>query len=100
MALLESPGASRRLFGAHMRRSGPLLVLMVANLRRGAGQAARAWKIAAWTEFMCLCQGFQLPIRNDRQRYICGNVARTRSQERRVGKECVSTCLSRWTQNH
>src|SRR3546814_12555682 len=26
--------------------------------------------------------------------------ARVRSEERRVGKECVSTCRSRWSQNH
>src|SRR3546814_10161516 len=25
---------------------------------------------------------------------------RRRSEERRVGKECVSTCRSRWSQNH
>src|SRR3546814_9714181 len=25
---------------------------------------------------------------------------RTRSEERRVGKECVSTCRSRWSPNH
>src|SRR3546814_9697820 len=25
---------------------------------------------------------------------------RNRSEERRVGKECVSTCRSRWSQNH
>src|SRR3546814_17591824 len=24
----------------------------------------------------------------------------TRSEERRVGKECVSTCISRWSQDH
>src|SRR3546814_12331000 len=26
--------------------------------------------------------------------------AATRSEERRVGKECVSTCRSRWSQDH
>src|SRR3546814_15776088 len=28
------------------------------------------------------------------------NVLRTRSEERRVGKECVSTCRSRWSPYH
>src|SRR3546814_13536316 len=28
------------------------------------------------------------------------NPARTRSEERRVGKECVSTCRSRWSPYH
>src|SRR3546814_11889664 len=31
----------------------------------------------------------------------CGcRTARTRSEERRVGKECVSTCRSRWSPYH
>src|SRR3546814_10101349 len=29
-----------------------------------------------------------------------GEVARGRSEERRVGKECVSTCRSRWSPYH
>src|SRR3546814_11279504 len=29
-----------------------------------------------------------------------GVVHHERSEERRVGKECVSTCRSRWTPNH
>src|SRR3546814_19310094 len=28
------------------------------------------------------------------------NAARDRSEERRVGKECVSTCRSRWSPDH
>src|SRR3546814_15011523 len=28
------------------------------------------------------------------------NQRRSRSEERRVGKECVSTCRSRWSRNH
>src|SRR3546814_17324503 len=29
-----------------------------------------------------------------------GNVVKVRSEERRVGKECVSTCRSRWSPYH
>src|SRR3546814_19069522 len=29
-----------------------------------------------------------------------GQVAKNRSEERRVGKECVSTCRSRWSPEH
>src|SRR3546814_5026575 len=29
-----------------------------------------------------------------------GNLASSRSEERRVGKECVSTCRSRWSPYH
>src|SRR3546814_21185153 len=31
---------------------------------------------------------------------ICDIVEPSRSEERRVGKECVSTCRSRWSQYH
>src|SRR3546814_14508965 len=31
---------------------------------------------------------------------FAGNVALSRSEERRVGKECVSTCRSRWSPYH
>src|SRR3546814_11055917 len=34
-------------------------------------------------------------------RYVWGGVGATRrSEERRVGKECVSTCRSRWSRSH
>src|SRR3546814_14437050 len=46
--------------------------------------------------------------RADRAHDLADNVARVhsqqligvRSEERRVGKECVSTCRSRWSPNH
>src|SRR3546814_12357676 len=34
------------------------------------------------------------------QRFVGCQLVRTRSEERRVGKECVSTCRSRWSQYH
>src|SRR3546814_2774207 len=34
------------------------------------------------------------------QRLALGQEARLRSEERRVGKECVSTCRSRWSPYH
>src|SRR3546814_13462023 len=33
-------------------------------------------------------------------RWKAGDVGRIRSEERRVGKECVSTCRSRWVAAH
>src|SRR3546814_15250258 len=30
----------------------------------------------------------------------CGYCSQSRSEERRVGKECVSTCRSRWAPKH
>ena len=32
--------------------------------------------------------------------FLVGYVAHKRSEERRVGKECVSTCRSRWSPYH
>src|SRR3546814_11358723 len=32
--------------------------------------------------------------------HVDGDSARGRSEERRVGKECVSTCRSRWSTHH
>src|SRR3546814_15887399 len=34
------------------------------------------------------------------RREVEGGAARDRSEERRVGKECVSTCRSRWSPDH
>ena len=31
---------------------------------------------------------------------VTSNEIKTRSEERRVGKECVSTCRSRWSPYH
>src|SRR3546814_16645281 len=38
--------------------------------------------------------GLVIPERRGRERW------NHRSEERRAGKECVSTCKSRWSQNH
>src|SRR3546814_15118114 len=32
--------------------------------------------------------------------FVCPNAAGSRSEERRVGKECVNTCRSRWSPEH
>src|SRR3546814_5214876 len=36
----------------------------------------------------------------DQQWRGCNHLLRPRSEERRVGKECVSTCRSRWSPYH
>src|SRR3546814_21197984 len=46
--------------------------------------------------FCCLCL---LPLALS-QRVALGNCREARSEERRVGKECVSTCRSRWSPYH
>src|SRR3546814_5202690 len=39
-------------------------------------------------------------IRQADRKDLAGHEAALRSEERRVGKECVSTCRSRWSPNH
>src|SRR3546814_10151707 len=39
-------------------------------------------------------------IREHAMGAICNGLALSRSEERRVGKECVSTCRSRWAPYH
>src|SRR3546814_5144936 len=39
-------------------------------------------------------------IRSAGRRAPCSTCCSTRSEERRVGKECVSTCRSRWSPYH
>src|SRR3546814_19312175 len=41
-----------------------------------------------------------LPPSNDGYRHLPGCKQTARSEERRVGKECVSTCRSRWSPYH
>src|SRR3546814_5396876 len=43
---------------------------------------------------------FSLTIMGDYGKYRAAGTAGKRSEERRVGKECVSTCRSRWSPYH
>src|SRR3546814_2762017 len=47
-------------------------------------------------ETLCLIGGAE----GDRTPDLCNAIAALRSEERRVGKECVSTCRSRWSPYH
>src|SRR3546814_11438847 len=40
---------------------------------------------------------FVRPLREQKAAFRGGNTQGNRSEERRVGKECVSTCRSRWS---
>src|SRR3546814_13905448 len=42
----------------------------------------------------------RLPVDARQQQGFVAGPARLRSEERRVGKECVSTCRSRWSPYH
>src|SRR3546814_6740484 len=45
-------------------------------------------------------QSLLLRHRSRRNRHLLALINESRSEERRVGKECVSTCRSRWSPYH
>src|SRR3546814_16699295 len=74
---------------------GPLLVFFIANSLRGVFTATAAFMIAtiAAMIFSKIRVGRVSPML-----WLSGVMVR--SEERRVGKECVSTCRSRWSPYH
>src|SRR3546814_11573930 len=69
---------------AALEQSGKKLTMAVvgANPRIGAGVPSKVFEVVDWVNIMA----YDKP----------GG----RSEERRVGKECVSTCRSRWSPYH
>src|SRR3546814_11301800 len=68
-----------------------------------------AWPAASFTlpRFMSDFTQVTVPVHSQSllaiTPYVVGgydNIGRRRSEERRVGKECVSTCSSRWSPYH
>src|SRR3546814_12431870 len=87
------------------RRDNPMKPQFVAwelgkRLRDNAIFASDSGTIATW-------YARQMPVRQEQMCTLSGNLATmangfpyavaARSEERRVGKECVSTCRSRWS---
>src|SRR3546814_4734090 len=73
-------------------------------------KTAYEMRISDWSSDVCSSDldqsiGAQAPVAQDLQERFPGScwlsaAARRRSEERRVGKECVSTCRSRWSPYH
>src|SRR3546814_6496408 len=55
-----------------------------------------------WPRFVAICSNVGSPSCSAMTTACCSSVknASARSEERRVGKECVSTCRSRWSPYH
>src|SRR3546814_15104065 len=75
----------------------------VAVIRVGSPTAIREPDAGATTADLCRAgrpgghaAAMGAPARTRRNRVLVGS----RSEERRVGKECVSTCRSRWSPYH
>src|SRR3546814_1071799 len=83
------------------------IVASIANLREVTGAARLAWKTLAWFAITALIAvgigivlGLVLQPGNHTSVSSDAAAAPGRSEERRVGKECVRTCRSRWGPVH
>src|SRR3546814_11251238 len=79
----------------------------VSSLKLAKTRMAKSVLDAGWgmlkTQLSYKCQqaGTVFEIVNERNTTkTCSNCGALRSEERRVGKECVSTCRSRWWPYH
>src|SRR3546814_14682320 len=85
-----------RLVGDHLGRGGEKLALGKRMLFLDYGDGVADSKLTGpFIERRLGCKGTARNMRS-----IASIVAKLRSEERRVGKECVSTCRSRWWRNH
>src|SRR3546814_3315857 len=67
-------------------------------------KTAYEMRISDWSSDVCSSDLDPRPADRAQSRWFLGRIARCgrrgRSEERRVGKECVSTCRSRWSPYH
>src|SRR3546814_19945644 len=73
--------------------SDPQKIIMIGQLRVPCAYQGGKQRVAA--QIVDLLLGAN-PGPNTRFYDLCCGSAAVRSEERRVGKECVSTCRSRW----
>src|SRR3546814_16667265 len=79
-------GAARIARSRDPRRADhPAHAVLRPPRRRRHGDAAMSGAIDSWLLSILVCPAARTPLRSD---------------ERRVGKECVSTCRSRWSPYH
>src|SRR3546814_5137704 len=86
-----------------------LMVILVKSVFFFKQKTAYEMRISDWSSDVCssdLLQLRELMLDSDVQAFTKGqavferNEPGSRSEERRVGKECVSTCRSRWSPYH
>src|SRR3546814_16330688 len=72
-----------------------LLVVLVIGI--GAGRSKRRWSLLLLGLVVAAGVGVVTTAVTGGPGERADEIARLRSEERRVGKECVSTCRSRWS---
>src|SRR3546814_16893363 len=77
---------------------GPSTITVVDG--RISGIADGHTPVPAGAELVDLSSKTVLPGLIDTHVHLTGEPGGDRSEERRVGQECVSTCRSRWSPNH
>src|SRR3546814_14882768 len=65
-----------------------------------ATASTSAWATRNSSRICFACSQAALLASSDQPWVSASSCARPRSEERRVGKECVSTCRSRWSPSH
>src|SRR3546814_14253343 len=95
----------RRIAFRHTTGSGPLIVFLPGYMSDMEGSKATAIFARAEAEGRaCLLLDYsgcgQSLRKNKGGEFADGTLSRWRSEERRVGKECVSTCRSRGSRDH
>src|SRR3546814_13625652 len=102
-------GIGRALTGTRSRHNHDITILMVAyqpiRQRVGARPVGVVEKYGAVRPRLARARHRGMTIRQRKRRRIRRAVdpecfIAARSEERRVGKECVSTCRSRWSPEH
>src|SRR3546814_9155071 len=73
--------------------------LLVAFIREETGDLYEI-EVAAYPEFHPEARSPSKDLQYFKSKVDAGADAAIRSEERRVGKECVSTCRYRWSPNH
>src|SRR3546814_19343837 len=76
-----------------------LLFLDMLDMYNGAFDRY-VWKLVGKRELYIPYNSYRLSDGRDKYAQLLTPKFFNRSEERRVGKECVSTCRSRWTRYH
>src|SRR3546814_13907765 len=84
----------------HQMRASEQPGCVIAIARRGRVVPERAFGVADLATGEPLTPRHRFRVASHSKTFTATGILRLRSEERRVGKECVSTCRSRWSPYH